>query len=61
MGIEAETASVYRAEAVRLRTVAERALHAEIKAELLTLAARFEKLAQFAETKLGAVGPSPSD
>jgi len=54
MVVEAETASFYRAEAIRLRAVAVRAVHAEIRIELLAIAARFEKLAQFAETKLTA-------
>jgi hypothetical protein len=54
MVVEAEMASFYRAEAIRLREVAVRARHPEIRIELFTIAARFEKLAQFAEAKLTA-------
>ncbi len=56
MVVEAEMASFYRAEAVRLREVAQRAQHPEIKIELLAIAARFEKLAQFTESKPGLAG-----
>ncbi|MGH6968930.1 MAG: hypothetical protein ACREEL_08015 [Stellaceae bacterium] len=47
-------ASFYRAEAVRLRAIAQRTQHSEIKVELLAIAARFEKLAQFSESRLDA-------
>ena len=46
-------ASIYRAEANRWREAAERTRRPEIRLELLAIAARFEKLAQFAEAKLG--------
>lgn len=54
VAVEVKMASFYRAEAVRLRAVAQRTQHSEIKVELLAIAARFEKLAQFAESKLDA-------